>query len=229
MKIYHSCKLKIFGILLTGFFLIMSMFASTSWADKAIRIAITDLEGLEQLQREFGAFRDLLSKKTGLVIKFFPVGSRTAAVEAMRSKKLDFALSGPAEYVIFRVRSKVEPVVGFSRPDYFSPLIVMADSGITKVKDLKGKKVAVGPIGSTSKHLAPMQIIKDNGIDPLKDIKVIHTSVKLGWEALKRRDVAAFGTTNDKFLKLRSKRISLNPVLSVLLQEVQTFLTTYSL
>ena len=49
-----------------------------------------------------------------------------------------------------------------------------------------------------------MQIIKDNGIDPLKEIKVIHTSVKLGWEALKRGDVAAFGTTNDKFLTLRS-------------------------
>ena len=42
----------------------------------------------------------------------------------------------------------------------------MADRGITKVKDLKGKKVAIGPVGSTSKHLAPMQIIKDNGLDP---------------------------------------------------------------
>ena len=204
-------KLKILGIMLTEVSLIMTMFASTSWAGKPIRIAITDLEGLEQLQREYGSFRDLLSKKTGLTIKFFPVASRTAAVEAMRSKKIDFALSGPAEYVIFRVRTKAEPVVGFSRPDYFSPIIVMADSGITKVKDLKGKKVALGPIGSTSKHLAPMQIIKDNGIDPLKDIKVIHTSVKLGWEALKRGDVAAFGTTNDKFLTLRSKEKKFEP------------------
>ena len=85
-------KLKILGIMLTEVSLIMTMFASISWAGKPIRMAITDLEGLEQLQREFGAFRDLLSKKTGLAIKFFPVASRTAAVEAMRSKKIDFAI-----------------------------------------------------------------------------------------------------------------------------------------
>ena len=90
MKKYLYRILKIVGIMLIEGSLIMIMFASISWAEKPIRIAITDLEGLEQLQREFGAFRDLLSKKTGLTIKFFPVASRTAAVEAMRSKKIDF-------------------------------------------------------------------------------------------------------------------------------------------
>jgi phosphonate transport system substrate-binding protein len=80
----------------------------------------------------------------------------------------------------------------------------MADGPIQDVKDLKNKKVAMGSVGSTSKHLAPFQVMKDAGLDPLRDIKPFHTSVKVGWEALKRGDVAAFATTNDKFLKLRS-------------------------
>ena len=90
LKKYLYRILKILGIMLTEASLIMTVFSSTSWAGKPIRMAITDLEGLEQLQREFGSFRDLLSKKTGLTIKFFPVASRTAAVEGMRSKKIDF-------------------------------------------------------------------------------------------------------------------------------------------
>jgi phosphonate transport system substrate-binding protein len=176
-----------------------------------LRLAICDLEGLEQLQREFGAFRELLVQRTGLAIEFFPVPNRTAAVEAMRSKRIDFALTGPAEYVVFRNRTEAQPVVAFGRPDYFADIIVLADSGIDSVQDLKGKKVALGDIGSTSKHLAPLQLLRDGGIDPLKDTERFHTSVKLGWEALKRGDVGAFATTDDKYQSLRAKETSLPP------------------
>jgi phosphonate transport system substrate-binding protein len=177
---------------------------------KDLRFAVTDLEGLEQLQREFGPFRDTLSKLTGLSIKLYPVPNRTAAVEAMRAGQVELVLTGPAEYVIFQNRTNARPIAGFSRPDYFADLIVLADSGITEVKELKGKKVALGAVGSTSKHLAPMQIMKDNGLDPLRDVKVVHiSSYKTAWEALKRGDVQAFGITDDKFLALRSKESDL--------------------
>lgn len=174
-------------------------------------MAITDLEGLEQLQREFGAFRDVLSQKSGIDLKFYPVPNRTAAVEAMRSKRVDFVLTGPAEYVVMKTRADAIPLVGFSRPDYFADIITLADSGITNLTQLKGKKVAMGAVGSTSKHLAPMQLFSDQGMDPRADIQVVHTSVKLGWEALKRGDVAAFATTDDKFMKLRSKESDFEP------------------
>jgi len=176
-----------------------------------LRLAVCDLEGLEQLQREFGAFRDLLVAKSGLKIEFFPVPNRTAAVEAMRSNRIDFALTGPAEYVVFRNRTDATPVVAFARPDYFADIIVLAESGVDGVEDLKGKKIAIGDVGSTSKHLAPLQILKDNGLDPQKEVERVHTSVKLGWEALKRGDVAAFATTNDKYLSLREKEKELPP------------------
>jgi phosphonate transport system substrate-binding protein len=123
----------------------------------------------------------------------------------MKSKRIDVVLTGPAEYVIFRSRTKAYPIVGFSRPDYFSVIVTMANNRINTVKDLKGKKMAFGDVGSTTKHLGPMQLLKDGGIDPLKDIQAQHVSTKVGWEALKRGDVAAFGMTNHNYLALREK------------------------
>tara|TARA_A100001035_G_scaffold257003_1_gene232712 strand:- start:806 stop:1693 length:888 start_codon:yes stop_codon:yes gene_type:complete len=180
-------------------------------AQEIINFAVTELEGLEQLQTEFGAFRDKLNEKTGLNIKFYPVPNRTAAVEAMKNKKIDLVLTGPAEYVIFKSMTDAKTLVGFSRPDYFGDIVVMADGPIQDLKQLKNKKVAMGGVGSTSKHLAPMQMMKDAGLNPLRDIKPFHTTIKVGWEALKRGDVAAFATTNDKLLKLRAKEKQFQP------------------
>ncbi|MDX2469253.1 MAG: phosphate/phosphite/phosphonate ABC transporter substrate-binding protein [SAR324 cluster bacterium] len=173
--------------------------------EKTIRMAVSDLDGIEQVQRQFGAFRDFLIKKTGLNIEFYPISSRTSAVEGMKSKKIDFILTGPAEYVVFRQRVKAEPVVGFFRPEYYGLVVVLSDSPYHNLNDLKGKKVALGPVGSTSKHLAPMQLFADAGMTPKKDIKAVHTSVKIGWESLLRGRVQGFGTNSDKLAKLRGK------------------------
>lgn len=185
--------------------LLMLSTAPAMASDNVVKLAVTDLEGLEELQREFGPFKDILEKYTKRPFKFYPVSSRTAAVEALRSRKVDFVLTGPAEYVVFKKRTDAEAVVGFSRPDYFCSIIVLADSGIATIKDLKGKKVAFGDVGSTSKHLAPMQVFTDLGLDPLKDVKYSHVSYKVGWEALKRGDVDALATTTDKFEKMRAQ------------------------
>ncbi len=172
-----------------------------------IRLAVTDLVGLEELQREFGAFKSVLGKATGYDIEFLPVTNRTAAVEALRFKKVDFVLTGPAEYVVMKKRSNARIVVGFSRPDYFAVLIALADSPYTMAKDLKGKKVALGSVGSTSKHLGPSQVMADYGLDPMKDVQVIHTKMPVAWESLKKGDVAAVGMNHLKFLSFRKKEM----------------------
>lgn len=185
--------------------------AHVAGAAETIRFAVTDLVGLENLQREFGKFREVLQKATGSEIKFYPVSNRTAAVEALKSEKIDFVLTGPAEYVVFQKRTNAYPVVGFSRPDYFSAIIVLADSGIATVKQLKGKKIGVGDVGSTSNHLAPLQVVADLGVDPRKDLKITHVSRNIAWQALKRGDIAAVGMNYGKFLGLRKREKRLEP------------------
>jgi len=191
--------------ILAALLLALFMTAAQAHAAQGYKLAVTDLEGMEELQREFGKFRDVLSEKSGYGFELFPVNNRTAAVEALKAKRVDFVITGPAEYVVFRKRIEAVPVVGFSRPDYFASIIVMADSGIASLQDLKGRKVAFGDVGSTSKHLAPMQIFSDNGVNPLKDLSAVYVDQKVGWNSLKRGDVAALGTTNDKFLSMRGK------------------------
>jgi phosphonate transport system substrate-binding protein len=176
-----------------------------------VRLAITDLAGLERLQAEFGKFKEVLTEATGLEYVFYPVTSRTAAVEALSAQKVDFVLTGPAEYVVMRKRTDAQPVVGFSRPDYFSAVIVMADSGIDAVMDLKGKTVALGDIGSTSNHLAPMQVMADYGLKPAEDVKVMHIGANVAWEALKKGDVAAIGMNYGKFVGIRGKETEFEP------------------
>jgi phosphonate transport system substrate-binding protein len=108
-------NLKLFA----SYLLISLSFAVPTANAETVRLAVTDLVGLEELQREFGAFRDKLSEVTGYDIEFTPVTNRTAAVEALRFKQVDFVLTGPAEYVVMQNRADAKVVVGFSRPDYF--------------------------------------------------------------------------------------------------------------
>ncbi|NLZ17953.1 MAG: phosphate/phosphite/phosphonate ABC transporter substrate-binding protein [Desulfobulbaceae bacterium] len=180
-------------------------------AAEKLNFIVTDLEGLEEVQREFGPFKQLLEDKTGMTFNFFPVTSRTAAAEALKSKKADFVLTGPAEYVVLRKLTNCEPIIGFSRPDYYSSIIARADSGINTVADLKGKKVAMSDVGSTSGHLGPCQIVQDNGLDPQKDISIVHTSKEIAWESLKKGDVAAWGFNATSFIRFRDSDTSVKP------------------
>jgi phosphonate transport system substrate-binding protein len=180
-------------------------------APEPLRMAVTDISGLEMLQAEFGAFRDILAKATGQEVAFYPVSSRTAAVEAMRAERVDFVLTGPAEYVVFRTLAGARPVVGFSRPDYYSAIVTLAESGIHRLDQLKGRKVAFGPVGSTSDHLAPAQLLADAGLDPQRDVIPAHIDRNVAWEALKRGDVAAVALGYRKLSIVRERETELPP------------------
>jgi len=171
-------------------------------APAELRFAVTDVVGLENLQREWGPFQKALESKTGLKLAFFAVTNRTAAVEAMNAKRVDLVFTGPAEYVVFRTRTNAVPVIALQRADYYANVVVRADSGITEVGELKGKKVAFGSIGSTSRHLGPMQVLADLGLNPRDDIQATHVSANVGFEALKRGDIAAMGMNYNDFQRL---------------------------
>jgi len=167
--------------------------ALSAQAQQTVRMAVTDIVGLENLQREFGGFQKILSEKSGMKVELFPVPNRTAAVEALNAKKIDLVLTGPAEYVVFKKRTDAKLVVGFSRPEYYGSVVTLVGSGIDGVEDLKGKKVALGDVGSTSRHLSPIQVLADLGLQPQKDFQVLHVNRNVAVEAMKRGDVAAIG------------------------------------
>ena len=72
-----------------------------------------------------------------------PVETHTAALEALRAKKVDFLLTGPAEYVVIHKQTKARIVVGLLRSDYFATIVTLADSPYRSVQSLKGTKIVV--------------------------------------------------------------------------------------
>jgi phosphonate transport system substrate-binding protein len=180
-------------LLITAVMALTTLSASLTAQAQNIKLAITDLVGLEELQREFGPFKKELERVTNSTVEFLPVTNRTAGLEALRFKKVDFVLAGPAEYVVMQKRANASIVVGLYRPNYYSQVVVKADSPYFTMKDIKGKRVGLGPVGSTSRHLGPIQLFADANIDPLKDTKITHTNIRVAWEALKKGDLDAVG------------------------------------
>lgn len=158
-----------------------------------VKFAVTDMEGLEALQQEFGAFQTALEKATGLDIELFAVSSRTAAVEALNSGQVDLVLTGPAEYVVMKELNQPKIVVAWQRPDYFAQIAVLANGPIRSLEDLKGKKIAFGSVGSTSQHLGPAQALADFNLKYAVDYEPVIISRNIAAEALIRGDIAAIG------------------------------------
>jgi hypothetical protein len=84
-------------------------------------------------------------------------------------------------------------VVGWTRPDYFSQVVVLADGPVKTLANLKGRKISFGEIGSTSQHLGPAQILMDAGLSYGRDYEPVFVKRNVAIEALKRGDIAAIG------------------------------------
>ena len=172
-------------------------------AQSALRFAVTDIAGLEDLQREFGEFRNTLGEITGFEIELVPVNSRTAAVEAMRAEQVDFVLTGPAEYVVFHQLTDAEVVIGWQRPDYFAQIVTLADGPFRSIDSLHGHTVSFGDVGSTSQHLGPSQVLADLGLIYGEDYEAAIINRNVAADALIRGDIAAIGMNFSHLQRIR--------------------------
>ncbi|WP_374435325.1 PhnD/SsuA/transferrin family substrate-binding protein [Tabrizicola sp.] len=162
-------------------------------AQDTIRFAVTDIDGMEALQREMGPFKEAFEAASGLKVEFFPVSGRTVAVEAMAADQIDFVLTGPAEYVVFNARLDAQPVVTWVRPDYYSTVVVLDGSAVKAPADLKGQKISFGEIGSTSQHLGPVDLLAKAGLTYAVDYEPVFLNRNVAVEALIKGEIAGIG------------------------------------
>ncbi|QIZ72778.1 phosphate/phosphite/phosphonate ABC transporter substrate-binding protein [Oxynema aestuarii] len=160
-----------------------------------LRLAITDIKGLEQLQAEFGAFKSALADVLGRNVEFFSVENYVAASPALLSGRVDLVLAGPSEYVLLHARAQAIPLIALTRPDYYSVISVRADSGIKSLKQLKGKTIAMRTAGSTAGHLGSTKLLVDVGLNPQSDFRTVMTGDR-GLEALQNGEVDAWADSN---------------------------------
>jgi len=175
-----------------------------------LRFAVTDVSGLEELEKNYGLFKNSLQETLETNIEFYPVVNYTAAASALLQNQVDLVLAGPSEYVIINSRTKSVPIISLTRLRYRSVIAVRGDSGIKSLDQLKGKTIAVTNLASTASHLGSMQLLIEAGLDPQSDLKVVvledKTHGKEALEALNKGEVDAWGVViyrYDRYLQER--------------------------
>ncbi len=181
------------SLLTAGFIALSGLAAHSATAAETIRFAVTDIDGMEALQKEMGPFKDAFEAASGLKVEFFPVSGRTIAVEAMAADQIDFVLTGPAEYVVFNARLNAQPVVTWNRPDYYANVVVLDGSNIKSAADLIDRKISFGEIGSTSQHLSPATMLAEAGLVYGTDYEPVFLKRNVAMEALIAGEIAAIG------------------------------------
>ena len=127
--------------------------------------AYTPVEDPAVYAKVWDGFLKHMEKVTGKRVQFFPVQSNAAQIEAMRAGRLHVAGfntgSNPiavacAGFVPFTIMADKSGDYG-----YTMDLITFAGSGIERVEDIKGKKLAFTSETSNSGHKAPSALLRE--------------------------------------------------------------------
>jgi phosphonate transport system substrate-binding protein len=140
--------------------------------------AYTPVEDPAVYAKVWDGFLKHLEKVTGKRVQFFPVQSNAAQIEAMRAGRLHVAgfntgatplAVNCAGFVPFAIMADKSGTYG-----YKMEIITYPGSGIEKVEDLKGKKVAFTAETSNSGYKAPAAILRDKfHLDVGKDYEAV--------------------------------------------------------
>lgn len=149
----------------------------SEWVDpNRLVFAYTPVEDpsiYKEVWKEFLAF---LSEKTGKRVEFFPVQSNAAQLEAMRAGRLHVAAFNTGSTPIAVNACGFVPAAMMAdaegRFGYEMEVIVPSDSGIEKVEDLRGRKIAFTSPTSNSGYKAPSLLLKSEfGMEAGKDFE----------------------------------------------------------
>jgi sulfonate transport system substrate-binding protein len=111
------------------------------------------------------------------------------ALELLNSKSVDFGSTAGAAALIGKANGNpIKAIYVYSRPEW-TALVVRKDSSITKVEDLKGKKVAV--TRGTDPHIFLLRALHEAGLTE-KDIQMVVLQHPDGRIALEKGDVDAW-------------------------------------
>ncbi|WP_075289302.1 aliphatic sulfonate ABC transporter substrate-binding protein [Pararhizobium arenae] len=136
-------------------------------------------EGL--LEKEF--------EKDGIKVTWVQSAGSNKALEFLNAESIDFGSTAGAAALIARVNGNpVKSIYVYSRPEW-TALVTRADTGITKVEDLKGKKIAV--TRGTDPHIFLTRALADAGLTD-KDVSLVLLQHADGKLALLRGDVDAW-------------------------------------
>ena len=155
----------IFSLLLSG--------CNAKQERKTMKIGYMICNSEQETMDRFAPLTRYLSDKTG--IEFEPIPVDTQDVEP-RFKKGEFSLfhGNSLLYVVLRERYALTLLASEKRGRFGArtggAIIARKGSGITKLTDIKGKRMVFGPMLAPTGYLAEYDLMLRSGIDPEKDL-----------------------------------------------------------
>ena len=204
----------------------------SKWVDPATLIfAYTPVEDPAVYAKVWKGFLEHMEKVTGKKVQFFPVQSNAAQIEAMRAGRLHVAGFNSGSNPIAVACAGFKPFAMMASEDgsygYEMEIITYPGSGIEKVQDLKGKKLAFVQETSNSGYKAPSAILKaEFGLEAKKDFEPVfsgkHDNSILG---VANKDYPAAAVANSVMQRMIARGVvKANQIRSI--YKSQTFPTT---
>src|ERR1700684_3052568 len=143
--------------------------------------------------------------KLGLDVDSADLGGDAKVQQALAANSIDIGLgSGPGMAFV----AKGSPAIGvaaFAGPPRNISAIVLADSPITKIADLKGKLIAVSSVGSLSDWLAKQMAIQEGwGQDGIRAVPL--GAVEISIAALRAKQVDAVVLSTEAGFALEERK-----------------------
>ena len=140
--------------------------------------AYTPVEDPAVYAKVWKGFLEYMEKVTGKKVQFFPVQSNAAQIEAMRAGRLHITGFNTGSNPLAVACAGFKPFATMASADdtfgYEMEIITYPGSGIEKVQDLKGKKLAFTSETSNSGYKAPSAILKaEYGLEARKDFEPV--------------------------------------------------------
>lgn len=193
--------------------------------------AYTPVEDPAVYAKVWEGFVAHLSKETGKKVQFFPVQSNAAQLEAMRAGRLHVAGfntgSNPlavncAGFVPFALMSSKDDRFG-----YEMEIITHPGSGVDKVEDIKGKRMAFTAETSNSGFKAPSALLREQfKMESGKDFTPVfsgkHDNSILG---VANKDYPAAAIANSVKVRMEARGV-VKPEQTKVIYKSQTFPTT---
>ncbi len=183
-------------------------------AARPLRVILVPADGGTEdgTRRDFQPIFGAIGQATGLAFDIKVGQSYSAVVEAMCNGAADIAWFGPATYLQARSRGCAELLalaVRNGESVYHSGIFARVDSGINSIADLRGKRIALGDVNSTSSFNVPVAMMIAAGVDPARQAGTInlagsHANVL---KALAEGLVDAGGASFDSFERAVNNKV----------------------
>ena len=146
--------------------LVATLSTVSAWGADFTFTAIPD-QDTTRLQERFGKIADYLSEELGITVKYIPVKSYSASVQAFKNNEVQLAWFGGLSGVQARIAvpNSVAIAQGAEDPDFISYFIANTSTGLSFSEEfpkaIADKTFTFGSKGSTSGRLMPEYFIRE--------------------------------------------------------------------